>query len=76
MIVRTLAALLGARGGSAYQSEIVAALGLPKSTVSEAINRLHDAGRVEKVRKGRENLIRTRKEGQEPGSPGSPPGVR
>jgi len=34
MIVRTLAALLGARGGSAYQSEIVAALGLPKSTVA------------------------------------------
>jgi len=51
-------ALLRERGGSLFQSEIVEVLGLPKSTVSEAINRLHEKGRVEKVRKGRENLIR------------------
>ena len=51
-------ALLAARGGSLHQSELVETLGLPKSTVSEAINRLHDAGKIEKVRKGRENLIR------------------
>jgi hypothetical protein len=51
-------ALLRERGGSLFQSEIVDGLALPKSTVSEAINRLHGAGRIEKVRKGRENLIR------------------
>jgi uncharacterized membrane protein len=50
--------LLAERGGSLFQSEIVEGLGLPKSTVSEAVNRLHDSGRIEKVRKGRENLIR------------------
>lgn len=49
--------LLGERGGSLFQSEIVELLGLPKSTVSEAINRLHAAGRIMKVRKGRENKI-------------------
>ena len=51
-------ALVRERGGSLYQSEIVDILALPKSTVSEAINRLHGSGRIEKVRKGRENLIR------------------
>jgi uncharacterized membrane protein len=51
-------ALLREKGGSLFQSEIVEGLGLPKSTVSEAVNRLHDEGRIEKVRKGRENLIR------------------
>jgi hypothetical protein len=51
-------ALLREKGGSLFQSEIVDRLALPKSTVSEAINRLHGAGRIEKVRKGRENLIR------------------
>jgi len=56
-------ALLGERDGSLYQSEIVEVLGLPKSTVSEAINRLHETGRIEKVRKGRENLIRLVRDG-------------
>ncbi|MDD1664071.1 MAG: MarR family transcriptional regulator [Methanomicrobiales archaeon] len=51
-------ALLREREGSLFQSEIVELLGLPKSTVSEAINRLHETGQIEKVRKGRENLIR------------------
>ena len=51
-------ALLQEKGGSLYQSEIVETLALPKSTVSEAVNRLHGTGRIEKVRKGRENLIR------------------
>jgi uncharacterized membrane protein len=51
-------ALLAEKGGSLPQSGIVETLGLPKSTVSEAVNRLHEAGRIEKVRKGRENLIR------------------
>jgi MarR family len=51
-------ALLREKGGSLFQSEIVEVLALPKSTVSEAIHRLHEEGRIEKVRKGRENLIR------------------
>jgi uncharacterized membrane protein len=51
-------ALLAERGGSLFQSEIGEALALPKSTVSEAVNRLHGAGRIVKVKKGRENLIR------------------
>ena len=45
-------ALLRERGGSLFQSEIVEFLALPKSTVSEAINRLHGMGWIEKVRKG------------------------
>ncbi|MDP3565443.1 MAG: ArsR family transcriptional regulator [Methanoregula sp.] len=50
--------LLAASGGEQYQSEIVKTLGLPKSTVSSALNNLHQKGVIQKVRKGRENLIR------------------
>jgi uncharacterized membrane protein len=53
-----IVALLEEKGGALPQAGIVETLGLPKSTVSEAVNRLHAAGRIEKVRKGRENLIR------------------
>ena len=50
--------LLEAGGGEQYQSEIVKTLGLPKSTVSSALNNLHRKGVIQKVKKGRENLIR------------------
>jgi DNA-binding MarR family transcriptional regulator len=50
--------LLLACGGEQYQSGIVKTLGLPKSTVSSALNGLHKKGVIQKVRKGRENLIR------------------
>ena len=50
--------LLSASGGEQYQSAIVAGLGLPKSTVSTALHALHTRGLIQKVRKGRENLIR------------------
>jgi hypothetical protein len=50
--------LLKAGGGEQYQSEIVKTLGLPKSTVSSALNSLHRNGMIQKVKKGRENLIR------------------
>lgn len=50
--------LLKAGGGEQYQSEIVKSLGLPKSTVSSALNNLHRNGFIQKVKKGRENLIR------------------
>ena len=64
-------ALLREKGGSQFQSEIVEVLGMPKSTVSEAINRLHEKALIEKVRKGRENLIRL-KEGEGRGDPPAP----
>jgi hypothetical protein len=50
--------LLEGAGGEQYQSGIVKALGLPKSTVSSALNSLHAKGVIVKVKKGRENLIR------------------
>jgi uncharacterized membrane protein len=50
--------LLDTAGGEQYQSEIVRALGIPKSTVSSSIGSLHAKGVIVKVRKGRENLIR------------------
>lgn len=50
--------LLQESGGELYQSDITTRLGAPKSTVSSALNVLHDDGRIVKVRKGRENLIR------------------
>ena len=51
-------ALLTTNSGELFQSEIVRKLGLPKSTVSTALNRLQKDGTIQKVRKGRENLIR------------------
>jgi uncharacterized membrane protein len=50
--------LITSHGGELFQSEIVKALGLPKSTVSSVLNELHNRGIIQKVRKGRENLIR------------------
>lgn len=50
--------LLHEAGGEMYQSDIVKRLGLPKSTVSSALNDLHGRGDIVKVKKGRENLIR------------------
>ncbi|MDD1689521.1 MAG: ArsR family transcriptional regulator [Methanoregula sp.] len=50
--------LLVIHNGEQFQSEIVKVLGLPKSTVSSTLNDLHQRGIIQKVRKGRENLIR------------------
>jgi uncharacterized membrane protein len=50
--------LLETAGGEQFQSEIVKSLGIPKSTVSSALNGLHAKGMIVKVKKGRENLIR------------------
>ena len=50
--------LLETGGGEQYQSEIIKTLGLPKSTVSSTLNSLHRKGTIQKVKKGRENLIR------------------
>jgi uncharacterized membrane protein len=50
--------ILETAGGEQYQAEIVRALGIPKSTVSSSLNSLHQRGIIQKVKKGRENLIR------------------
>jgi hypothetical protein len=50
--------LLRDNAGALYQSEIARRLEAPKSTVSSALNGLHAKGLIQKVRKGRENLIR------------------
>ncbi len=50
--------LLKENGGSVYQSEIVRRFNLPKSTVSSALNELHNKNLIDKIKKGRENLIR------------------
>jgi hypothetical protein len=50
--------LLKTSNGEQYQSEIVKNLGLPKSTVSATLNDLHRRGIIQKIKKGRENLIR------------------
>jgi len=50
--------LLRVHGGERFQSEIVKELGLPKSTVSSTLNDLHQRGIIQKIKKGRENLIR------------------
>jgi len=49
---------LKASGGEQFQSELGRALGIPKSTLSSALNDLHQRGIIVKVKKGRENLIR------------------
>lgn len=55
---RITALLKAGGGGEQYQSEIVKTLDLPKSTVSSALNNLHQKGIIQKIKKGRENLIR------------------
>ncbi len=50
--------LLKENGGSLYQSEIGKRLDLPKSTISSALNGLYNKKIIQKIKKGRENLIR------------------
>jgi uncharacterized membrane protein len=50
--------LLKESGGSMHQSDIGKTLGLPKSTISSALNELHNKNMIQKIKKGRENLIR------------------
>ncbi|WP_243668363.1 helix-turn-helix transcriptional regulator [Vulcanisaeta sp. JCM 16161] len=54
--VRVLSYLLN-RGGDAYQAEIARELGLPKSTVSRIIRRLHDKGLITVRRVGRFSYV-------------------
>lgn len=50
--------LLREKGGALYQSEIGRQLDLPRSSASVAINELNEKGLIQKIKKGRENLIR------------------
>ncbi len=50
--------LLRSRGGVMYQSDIVLEMGFSKSKTSMLINNLKDEGIIEKIMKGRRNLIR------------------
>ncbi|ADN51113.1 helix-turn-helix transcriptional regulator [Vulcanisaeta distributa] len=54
--IRVLSYLLS-RGGDAYQAEIARELGLPKSTVSRIIRRLHDRGLITVRRVGRFSYV-------------------
>lgn len=50
--------LLKESGGALYQSEIGRRLNLPKSTLSSALNELYNKNLIDKIKRGRENLIR------------------
>ena len=54
--LRVLSYLLS-KGGDAYQAEIARELGLPKSTVSRIIRRLHDKGLITVRRVGRFSYV-------------------
>ena len=53
---------LRVNGGEQFQSDLVKVLGIPKSTLSETLNDLHQRQIIVKVKKGRENLIRLAEE--------------
>lgn len=48
-------------GGQAYQSDIVTESGLSKSKISIVLAKMKDEGRILKIRKGKENIIRLAK---------------
>ncbi len=50
--------LLSDAGGTAFQSDIVDAFGLSKSVISISLSRMREEGKIVKIRRGRENLIR------------------
>ncbi len=60
-----IVALMKESGGALYQSDIVKKLDIPKSTVSSALNGLHSKNIVQKIKKGRENLIRLTEKSEE-----------
>lgn len=45
-------------GGQAFQSDIVEQIGVSKSKISVVIAKMKEEGRIVKIRKGKENLIR------------------
>jgi uncharacterized membrane protein len=50
--------LLESAGGSMLQSEIVRLTGFSKSKTSTILSEMNEKGKIQKVKKGRENLIR------------------
>jgi uncharacterized membrane protein len=49
------------KDGQAYQSEIVKFSGLSKSKISMVLSKMKGDGKIIKIRKGKENLIRLAK---------------
>jgi len=49
------------KGGQAYQSDIVKFIGLSKSKISMVLSKMKGDGKIIKIRKGKENLIRLAK---------------
>jgi uncharacterized membrane protein len=45
-------------GGQAYQSDIVTESGLSKSKISSVLSKMKKEGRIIKIKKGKENIIR------------------
>lgn len=45
-------------GGQAYQSDIVKEIGFSKSKISQVLAKMKEDGRILKIKKGKENLIR------------------
>jgi len=50
--------LLSERGGRAKQQEVVAALDWTEAKTSQVVNDMHESGRIEKFRIGRENVLK------------------
>jgi hypothetical protein len=55
---RKIVELLRSSGGSMYQSEIKSRTRFSKSKISSLLNEMKKKGMIQKIRKGRENLIR------------------
>ena len=50
--------LLHKSGGQAYQSDIVKESGFSKSKISIVLAKMKEDGRIIKIKKGKENIIR------------------
>ncbi|HUV82138.1 MAG TPA: hypothetical protein VMW53_03540 [archaeon] len=50
--------ILNRSGGQVYQSEIVKEMGLSKSKISILLTKMKEEGKIIKIRKGKENIIR------------------
>jgi len=50
--------ILNRSGGQVYQSEIIKEMGLSKSKISILLTKMKEEGKIIKIRKGKENIIR------------------
>jgi uncharacterized membrane protein len=59
--------LLERNGGRVKQQEIVSGLEWTEAKTSQVVNAMHEDGRIEKFRIGRENVVKLPEEGDESG---------